>query len=653
MILSYPDQLIVYLMASKHFQQKSKYNLSSRISLILLAVAVSIITFIIYGQSRHFGTAIDDHLIFDTMINFSSGWSGFSELIQTRYNISDYRPVTLASFQIERLLFGQLKPGTSHMVNVFIYMVTLWLMIVLLYQIILTNRRYCGKELKLKQQLFVITFAVVLFCVHPIHANVVSSIKNRDTLLSMFFGLASISVLFKMLNEGKGSRIKAALYVIPFMLFFLMAYFSKRDAIGIIVLAPLIIILFRPSKWKLVTTIIISCLAVLFFYVRMTNHFAPITQNDELLFIVTFTENPVGGSLIDRVTALFSTFFLYLKSFIYPKEYLFYYGYNTFEFPFKGGMLVVSIVVGISFLILLFLSTFSKRKNKVLAFGLLFMSINLIYCLNFVVPVAGIYGARLAYVASFGFCISVAVLFLYFPKGILKNAASGAIIILLAWLSFSRCSEWKNFENLLAADLPSLENSYEGNRIAGEVYTAIADTLTDASQRPIYYEKAIKHLSYANNMYDKGWRSLFYEGYAHYRLGNTNKAISLFEKSMEVSPIYNTYTAEILGDAYYFTNDYSSAKKTYENIWKNDPTKQYILNKISNTYYIQNDMQGAVVFNDSLIKAQPELYYPYEQLGLIMLQKADTAQALIYLSQALKNGLNNPQVEQFVKLFSN
>ena len=67
----------------------------------------------------------------------------------------------------------------------------------------------------------------------------------------------------------------------------------------------------------------------------------------------------------------------------------------------------------------------------------------------------------------------------------------------------------------------ALEDSHDANRIAGEVFTSIADTLGDEAKRESYYRLAVNYLGRANDIYDKGWKAQFYEGYARYRLGET------------------------------------------------------------------------------------------------------------------------------------
>ncbi|MBK6274069.1 MAG: hypothetical protein IPF58_04895 [Saprospirales bacterium] len=74
---------------------------------------------------------------------------------------------------------------------------------------------------------FLVFLGVLLFCVHPINTEVVSSIKCRDNLLSMLFGILSSVYYLKFLKNNKPFYTLFIAFI-----FSLFAVFSKLDGFG-------------------------------------------------------------------------------------------------------------------------------------------------------------------------------------------------------------------------------------------------------------------------------------------------------------------------------------------------------------------------------------------------------------------------------------
>jgi hypothetical protein len=82
----------------------------------------------------------------------------------------------------------------------------------------------------------------LLFVVHTIHTEVVCSIKNRDELLGMIFGLLSIKNSLSFVGGNKRSYI-------VFPLCFLAALMSKVTMISFVFIIPAILVLFRKADF--------------------------------------------------------------------------------------------------------------------------------------------------------------------------------------------------------------------------------------------------------------------------------------------------------------------------------------------------------------------------------------------------------------------
>ena len=142
----------------------------------------------IYSKTIFFEYNLDDYIITDTLAGKVNSFRDLFEILKLPYNNADYRPIVFLSFGIESLFFGELNPAISHAINCVLYFLV------------------CISGLQLFKLLFadsknnfLVFLGVLLFCVHPINTEVVSSIKCRDNLLSMLFGILSSVYYLKFL----------------------------------------------------------------------------------------------------------------------------------------------------------------------------------------------------------------------------------------------------------------------------------------------------------------------------------------------------------------------------------------------------------------------------------------------------------------------
>lgn len=219
----------------------------SKISNSYLPWILFILSFFIYSNSLNNGYNMDDNLVRMNHPITSKGLSSFQEIFTTPYytdeygNNYGYRPVSQLSFAIEHTFFGE-NVKISHLINLLIYS----LGTVLLYQLL--------SLLFDETKRFYIFFACVLFAIHPIHTEVVNSIKNRDELLSFTFALLASKYFIHSLKDEK------ILKLILSFIFILLAVLSKKSIYPIILIIPGILALTQSHSLKklLIYTFIIT-----------------------------------------------------------------------------------------------------------------------------------------------------------------------------------------------------------------------------------------------------------------------------------------------------------------------------------------------------------------------------------------------------------
>src|SRR4051812_28179847 len=148
-------------------------------------------SFLLYFNSVFNDYNMDDELVTQNHRLTSKGISAIPEIFSSPYYEDksgyryEYRPMVLVTFAIEHSLFGD-HAGVSHFINVLLYS----LLCCLLFRVL----RKLFKNYNILFPLLI----TLLFAAHPVHTEVVASIKNRDEILSLLFGLLSLDFALRV-----------------------------------------------------------------------------------------------------------------------------------------------------------------------------------------------------------------------------------------------------------------------------------------------------------------------------------------------------------------------------------------------------------------------------------------------------------------------
>lgn len=137
-----------------------------------------------------------------------------------------YRPVVLLSFFIEHSIFKE-SARVSHLFNLLLYTLT----VVLLFKLLVS---WWGEK-----GLILAFLTVALFTIHPLHAEGVASIKNRDEILSFLFAILAGLAIEKYLGKKKWYL----LFVIASL--FVLGMLSKKSVYPLVVILPIAFVLFK------------------------------------------------------------------------------------------------------------------------------------------------------------------------------------------------------------------------------------------------------------------------------------------------------------------------------------------------------------------------------------------------------------------------
>jgi len=231
--------------APDSFFQRWKYH--------LLAFAFS---FLIYANTIPNEYNMDDELV--TSISpamrhplTSKGIRAIPEIFRTSYYSDEqgyayeYRPIVLVSFAIEHSLFGD-NPHAGHFINVLLYS--------LLCMLVLSVLNLLLKNYNLLLPLLVTLF----FAAFPMHTEVVASLKNRDEILALTGGVASLYFFIQYAEKGRIPLLLTG------VLCFAAAMLSKQTVISFAVIIPVMLLLFREMSLPRITLVSAGLSAVIF-----------------------------------------------------------------------------------------------------------------------------------------------------------------------------------------------------------------------------------------------------------------------------------------------------------------------------------------------------------------------------------------------------
>lgn len=613
---------------------------------VLHSILLFTISILIYSNTFQHEFGLDDQYL-GSALERSGG--SISRVFETYFALGDYRPFTILTFLIEQKKWGVIDPGRSHIINTILYGLICISVYIFILKLPINKNKYYA---------FLVT---LLFVVLPVHSEVISSLKNRDNILSMLFMLLSILSFFSAYNTEKKSMIYAIFkYLISFFLF-IIAILSKLDGINILFILILTLAVFYKVSYKRFAFIIFAIAIVYFARSGMVRE---VTQNSPIAPSISFTENPIveSNKFSERLGISINTYAIYLKMMVDPNENFFYYGYNTI--PLKkvtNPQILFYLLILLGFL---FVGILFYKKNKLILYGYLFFGFSLLYAANLLVPVSGIVANRYSFIASLGFSIFAVSLIDFVLNHLLlkvnqekvQNYKSTIIVVFIFLISFiystytySRNDNWKNIYTLLKADMPRLSNSFQANRIALSNVLYAGMNTEDKEQKSLLVKEALQYGLNAQKLYIKDPYINEKVGLAYQTLGQWEAAKSslLLNTNLEHK---RPLSWEYLGDIY-FTKDknFDSAALAFSHAIELDPSYDTPYFKFLNANYRSGKKVETYNYFKRLEEEQPENWIPTQCIGYYYLFEKDTLKGMQQIKISFEKGFKDPYTANYVK----
>lgn len=605
--------------------------------------------FILYGNTIPNNYSIDDHLVTNHNKVVEKGFSGLYEIFTTNYISEsgiylDYRPIVKATFAVEYTLFGW-NPHISHAINILLYALGCCLILSVLLKLF-------GKE-----YFTVLYMGMLLYAAHPIHTEVVASLKSRDEILVMIF-IFSSALYFIKYAETTNTR-----YAIAGFAFFLLSLLSKISGIPFIVLTPVMMFIKNKNIKAAIATGVFLAILTVAYYATLIALLPGLARPYE------YVETPLPY-LNDwglRLGTAFYSLLYYIKLLAAPIQLSFYYGVNYIALqPLLSGWPIISILVytGIA---LAFIYTW--KRSQLLSFMLLVYLAQISMVSNIIMPMPGIVGERVLFIASLAFCVLVAWgINKLGVKPAIQTAAVKAnqkkeaakqvntslqlsgnylqatillvVLVFYAFETWGRNTAWKDTITLFEADMPHLTESAKANYMMAKEVRRLYRIDPQLTQAKLDSEsaKAIHYYNQAIKAYPQYGMALEELGMIYaVELRNNSMAIPLFEKAFAAdSSLWRSATN--LGKAYQMSGDTASAINWYKKAVQANRENGKALVELGKLYYLQGEKAKALATNDSLIALTPNSPLPYYNYGVYYMLEKDTAKAVQYFEENIRRG---------------
>ncbi|NTV84643.1 MAG: tetratricopeptide repeat protein, partial [Bacteroidales bacterium] len=573
------------------------------------------------------------------------GLKAIPRIFVTQYSSKDdksfgYRPLIRSSFAIEYQFFGK-NPHISHFFNVIFYLICVLLLFKVLWRL-LRNYHYLFP--------FLIT---LLFAAHPIHTEVVASLKNRDELFMLLFGLLALDQSIRYADTRKNSHIFWALGM------FFLSGLSKPTAAAFFFIIPLSLYFFTDLELKKVIRV-----TVLITVISLIAAFGPFLYLPSHNRTLALLENPlsVEGGFINHIAYAGFSGFYYLKLLIFPHPLRYYYGYNLFpEISISNILVILSILVHIG----LFIFAIYKLKQKhILSYVILVYLTSIILFTNLLKPVPGIIGERFLLVPSIAFSIALVYaifwLFMHDPAGKklsgLKTFGIVAVIVLIlipySAKTLIRNRQWQTEYTLYKSDMPYLYDSFKGNDLyANEIMKTVNRELAkpvnvlkfvepQVKEAISHYERAIEILPEAGSPY-RNLGIIYSRVYKNY-----DTAIYYFNKTLQYEPD-DPMTYFNLGMTHEGKGEYARAVDYLKKSLALDSTSINTRSRLANIYYGMGEFKEAIRLNQDIMRIDPDESLPYVNMGNYYIFQKDTVTGIRYYEKAVELGAP-PDAAQFL-----
>ncbi len=401
-------------------------KITPEVGICILLLLISTIVAFYPSFTSDFTNWDDEVYIQRNELIYSLSWKNIQAIFNWNNPVSaNYHPITILSLAIN-YHFGKLSPFGYHLVNLIFHLLNS----ILVFFLVL-------KLTKQKWEWALIT--ALVFSIHPMHVESVAWVSERKDVLYVFFLLAGL-----LAYQRYTKHLKPVGLLLPLLLF-VLAILSKAMA----VVFPVLLLLVdywnnrKPDQRMFLEKIPFFLLSLWFGW-------------------LAYTVQQAGGgipeatnfSYLQKISFASYGFVMYIAKLFVPIQLSAFYPYPSLS---TAGYMPVFYYIApfISFLLVGLTGWFYKR-NKIIAFGLAFYMITIALVLQLISVGAVVMAERYSYLpyVGLGFILGGGFSYLYRSITLGKNlryaliGITGLYFIIMGILTYQQSKVWNSSESL-------------------------------------------------------------------------------------------------------------------------------------------------------------------------------------------------------------
>jgi hypothetical protein len=613
-------------------------------------IIITIICFVLYGNTLSNKYALDDTLVFTGNSFTKAGFKGLHDIFAydsfTGFFGKDknlvaggrYRPLSLASFALEVEMFGQ-SPAISHFINIILYIVSCILLFLLLQRLLPDQQK--------RWYLSIAFIATILFLIHPVHTEVVANIKGRDEMMTLIGALGSFILAISIINEKKTS-IKLLLMTGSFFSFFL-ALLSKENAITFLAIIPCSLYIFNKADFKQIVISMLAPLAasILFLYIRHN-----ILGDTISAPIMELMNNPfVHATTSQKYATIFYTLGIYIKLLFWPHPLTFdYYPYHIALVNWSNPVALISVIIYIALSIYMVWAIVKKQFN---GFSALIYLASLSIVSNLLFPIGTFMNERFVFIASIGFVVTLAYLLVNKLPLLIKNEKIyfvvtciifTPVVVLSSYKIIDRNRAWKDDLTLFTTDVHISFNSAKSTCSAGGKLYESALVMKDSVQKFKTLDQSLIYLHRAVAIHPVYTDALLLLGNCLFEYKMYDSMLYYYKRIVKTAPFYQKVYENLPLVVNKFP-DVDKRIKEYEYFYAINKYDYDLMYQLGTLYGREkHDLTKAIYFLERAYTLNPSRKEATKDLGVAYGMSGKAQEAITLFEKALQYDPSDPQI---------
>lgn len=600
----------------------------------LLIILVGVV-FVANFRTLSYEYTLDDPFFTTDNPNVSKGLAAIKEFFTHaayygvfQHHDASYRPLMLTSFALEKDLFN-FNPHTSHLINIILFMIEIAALFMLLKRVFKNVSEYIP---------FLMT---LLFALHPIHTEVVASVKSRDEIMGLLFSILALWQTLRYIDNEKTSAIALS------ALWFFCALMSKETPIAMVLIAPMTVWFFREAPVNKIVRATVPYIAVAAVYMVMRSMFIE-SDGEKVRILVNNNALMAATNGMDKTaTALFMQL-KYLIILLFPHPLSYDYSYNQvpiISFSDPKALAAVAVIIA-----LFVYAVRGFKKKDPLAWCILFYGMTVFITSNLVIDIGATMAERFIFTGSLAFCIAVVLLLAKLLKtdtahATLVNAkplmgAIAVIALLYAGKTMARNEAWASNLDLYKTGLETAPNSWRAQYLLGVQYTRDINTEKDPLVKRELYKNATVALSKSLQILPNNSDVFLILGYAHEFAGIPDSAMRAYMSCLALDSL-NKQAAMNLGGIFLRTGRLDEGIALYSKLLAREPENPDALANIGACYGNKGMFPEAIQYYQRSVKVRPvQPPNVFQSMSNLYRYTGDSANAQKYRALTAKAAAN-------------